>query len=130
MQQRHYKAYNFLATYERILWELEWKEIPSPNDIDYFIRHLKVKASGRYIKETAPTPRVYKQTQVGYTNMLTRLHYMEWTTIKDISLYNFMLSQIDLPFATREEITPDTRLIDIDVPTALMCSDQKYIYHI
>ena len=82
-----------------------------------------------YIKETMPTPRVYAQSQVKFSNLLTRVHHAKWGKTKDLNLYNFILSQINPSFATKSDLDPFL-LSDIDVPYTLMCLPQRYEYHI
>lgn len=126
MHKAHFRTYDFLATYLRIIREVD---PPLGNDVDLCLKFLQNDRPRKPIKEPAEFQEIYDRINASYSNMLTRLHYTKWSIVRDISLYNF-IAQFVYPDAYQRESLNANTLLEIEVPDILVCPDQKHRYYL
>lgn len=126
MKITHIRAYNFLATYIRIIREVN---PPVGNDIDYFLMHLQNWPPRKAILETPDLQEIYERLDIDYSNLLTRLHRAKWSTVRDLNLYNF-LAQYVYPDAYQRKPLDRKLRSTIEIPEMLLCGAQEFEYYI
>lgn len=124
MHPKHNHAYNFMATYERIL--NEYPNLPQ-NELDFYFIHLE-RVRPQYIcSEPDIFPKLYARIPTfKWRKHLLAKSFKNWFwEAQWVTLYEFMMQYIWIKW---EEV--DSKMLSvIYVPKEFMWVEQTHIYH-